>query len=269
MPSKSRAKRRTASASLMLIALAACAASAAERQPAADESHRPGAAVTRQSAAVAKFCFGTPTSVSRAGFTKITVQDAFTAEKGYGFESTPGLRAFDRGGAKIESPKDSYTASVYGAYRTTSDITCALVEGRRDNAFLVALPDGEYTVWVIAGDAEWAPPLFEVWANGQKKLDVRIPRARFVFMEPFQARAAEGRLRIELKGQHGWILSGLVIGRDGPELAEVVAKLEQDVFFLTDQELPKWKEVKYVPVNPPLEFTPEERTRGYVAFPAD
>lgn len=65
--------------------------------------------------------------------------------------------------------------SVYGAYRTTSDLTGALIEGTNNNAFLIALPDGEYTVWLIASDAEWAPPLFEVWANGQKKLEVRIP----------------------------------------------------------------------------------------------
>ena len=57
----------------------------------------------------------------------------------------------------------------------------------------------------FACDAAWAPPLLEVWANGRKELDVRIPRARFVFMEPFQARASSGLLRIELKGRHGWI----------------------------------------------------------------
>jgi hypothetical protein len=218
---------------------------------------------------VRRFAFGMPTSVTRAGFTKITVKDVFTPEKGYGFQSIQELQAFDRGGSKIERPKDEYTASVYGAYRTTSDITCALVEGRSDNAFLVALPDGDYTVWVVASDAEWAPPLFEVWAAGQKKLDVRIPRARFVFMEPFQARASGGQLRIELKGPHGWILSGLVIGREGPELAEVVAKLDRDIFFLTDQESPNWKEAKYTAVNPPLELTPQEQQRGYVVFAAD
>ena len=145
----------------------------------------------------------------------------------------------------------------------------ALIEGQSENAFLVALPDGEYTVWLIACDAEWDPPLFEVWANNQKKLDVRIPRAAFVYMEPFQVRATGGRLQIELKGRHGWILNGLVIGKEGPELAEVVAKLTQDIFFLTDRELPKWKEVKDTPVNPPLELTPQEVERGYVVFPAD
>ena len=130
-----------------------------------------------------------------------------------------------------------------------------------DNALIVALPDGEYTVWVIASDAHWAPPLFEVWTGGEKKLDVRIPRARFVFMEPLKARASSGQLRIELKGPHGWILSGLVIGKEGRELAEVVARLERDIFFLTDEELPKWQEAKPTAVNPPRKRSPEEQER--------
>ena len=178
-----------------------------------------------------KFSFGTPDSVTRAGFTKVTVSDEFPGKKRHGFQSAQGLLAFDRGGSGVELPRDSGTVAVPSAFRTTSDITCALIEGQSANAFLVALPDGEYTVWLIACDAEWAPPLFEVWANNQKKLDVRIPRAAFVYMEPFRVQATGGRLKIELKGRYGWILNGLVIGKEGPELAQEVAKLTQDIFF--------------------------------------
>ena len=95
---------------------------------------------------VAKSQFGTATSAKRAGFTKVTTKEVFTPEKGYGFQSAEGLMVFDRGGSEIVLPKDEYTASVYGAFRTTSEITCALVEGTSDNAFVVAMPDGEYTV---------------------------------------------------------------------------------------------------------------------------
>ena len=45
------------------------------------------------------------------GFTKVTVADKFTPEKGYGFESTEGLEAADRGGSKVQAPKDAYSAS--------------------------------------------------------------------------------------------------------------------------------------------------------------
>jgi hypothetical protein len=216
-----------------------------------------------------RFAFGTPESVLRSGFTKVTVKDAFTAEKGYGFESTQRLEAFDRGGSEIVLPKDQYTASVYGAYRTTSDLTCALIEGTTTNVFQVAMPEGEYTVWLIAGDAEWDPPLFEVWANGEKKLEVRIPRARFVFMEPFRARATAGLLRIEFKGPHGWILSGLVIGKEGPALARAVSEIDRDIFFLSAAELANWKELKHVPTNPPLEWTSAELQKGYLVYPVN
>ena len=218
---------------------------------------------------VLQYAFGTPASITRAGFRKVTVKDAFTPGKGYGFQSAQGLLAYDRGGAEIARPKDEYTASVYGAYRTTSDLTCAFVEGTNDNAFLITLPDGEYTVWLIASDVEWDPPLFEVWANGQRKLEVRVPRAKFVFMEPFQARATDGQLRIELKGRHGWILSGLVVGKDGVELANAVQKLERDIFFLTEPELPRWQERKPASANPPLAWTAAEQQQGYVVFPTD
>ncbi len=239
---------------IMCIGLATCAASAATQTLQGD---------------VLKFTFGTPTSVTRAGFVKVTTEDAFTAEKGYGFQSARGLVAYDRGGSGIVLPEDQYTASTYGAYRTTSDLTGALIEGESDNAFRAALPDGEYTVWLVAGDAEWDPPVFEVWANGEKKLDVCVPRARFVFLESFHARATDGHLRIEFKGPHGWVLNGLVIGKEGPELAEVVARLERDIFFLTEPELPNWHEVKSEPTNPPLDRNASEQEKGYVVFPVD
>lgn len=223
----------------------------------------------REAGEVARFQFGTADSVRHASFVKVTTEEAFTPEKGYGFESTQGLMAFDRGGSRIVSPKDEYTASVYGAYRTTSELTCALVEGTGDNAFIASMPDGEYTVWLIACDPECDPPLFEVWANDQKKLDVRIPRRAFVFMEPFQARSVEGRLKIELKGPRGWILNALVIGQEGTALAEVVNKVERHIFFLTEQELPNWHEVKSEPTNPPLDWSNSEQEKGYVVFPVD
>jgi hypothetical protein len=48
-----------------------------------------------------RFAFGTPDSVTRTGFAKVTVRDAYTLEKGYGFLSTQGLEAFDRGGSEV------------------------------------------------------------------------------------------------------------------------------------------------------------------------
>ncbi|MBI2298627.1 MAG: hypothetical protein HYU66_06690 [Armatimonadetes bacterium] len=218
---------------------------------------------------VARFDFGTPDSAIRPGFTRVTPADVFSAAKGYGFESGDGLTAYDRGGSQIALPADAHTASAYGASRSTTDLTCDLIEGERDNAFVVSLPDGDRTVWLIAGDPDWDPPLFEVWAGGRKQLDVRVPRARFVNVGSFRAQAVGGLLRIELKGSRGWLLNGLVIGQDGAELDDVVGKLRRDIFFLTDPELPNWREETPAPPARPLTWSAAEQQRGYVIFPVD
>lgn len=216
----------------------------------------------------ALFTFGTPDSVTRPGFTKVTTQDAYTPEKGFGFERVGDLLARDYGGSAVTRPADEYTASAYGSYRTTSDLTCAYVEGQSDNVFVAALPDGQYTVWLIASDPGEDPPLFEVWSGGQKKLDVRIPSRAYVYMEPFQARATGGLLRLEFRGPHGWLLNGLIIGKTGPDLDAAAAKADNDIFFLLDEEKPNWKPAP-TPTYPPLALTAREKQAGYVVFAAD
>ncbi len=54
---------------------------------------------------VAAFQFGAPTSAARTGFTKVTTEDVFAAEKGYGFQATQGLTVSDRGGSAIVLPE--------------------------------------------------------------------------------------------------------------------------------------------------------------------
>jgi len=219
------------------------------------------AAADRQAADLTRFSFGTPTSVTRRGFTKVTVEDAFRPEKGFGFQSTQGLLAYDRGGSEIVRPKDEYTARTYGAYRTTSDLTCAFIEGTTNNAFVMALPDDEYVVWLVASDAEWdrhssrCGQRAEETRRANSAVQVRLPgalpgpRNRWAFADRVQ-------------GPHGWLVNGLVIGKAGSEMDNTVAKLERDIFFLTEPELANWREVKSESANPPLEWTDTEQEKG-------
>ena len=91
-----------------LVALATCAAGMVH--PPAANAASDEAADDRRATEVAAFTFGPPTSVTRRGFAKVTVGDAFSAGKGFGFESATGLLAYDRGGSEIVPPKDEYTA---------------------------------------------------------------------------------------------------------------------------------------------------------------
>jgi len=218
------------------------------------------------------FDFGTPGSVTREGFVKVTTADVFAPGRAHGFESNRGLLEVDRTASywwQKQLPNDEYLSQTYGEYRSTSYSTCDFVEGTEDNAFLLSLPDGEYEVWAIVTDPAEAPPFFGIHANGELKQIVRLGRRGFVFMEPFRARAEGGVLRIELKGPHGWLLNALVVGTPGAALTTMLADMERDIFFDYPEHLADWKEVEQEPDDPPPDLTAEEQARGYVVFARD
>ena len=180
------------------------------------------------------FDFGTPDSPTREGFTKVTKADTYAPGRVCGFESADGLLDVDRSGSywpeKKRHATNAYLAQTYGEYRVTSYTTCDFVEGTQDNAFLLSLPDGEYEVWAVVTDPAEAPPFFEIRANGQTKHNVRLARRGFIFMQPFEARAEGGVLRLELKGPHGWLLSALVVGTPGEAVARTVSESTRSQF---------------------------------------
>jgi hypothetical protein len=219
------------------------------------------------------FDFGTPASKARPGFTKVTKASIFAPGKGHGFELVDGLLEKDHSKAywweRKVHPTNPRLAKA-GPARMTSYSTCDFVEGTADNAFLLAVPDGEYEVWAVASDPAEVPPFFEIHANGELKHRVRLGRQAFVFMEPFRARAKAGTLRIDLRSQHGWLLSALVVGTPGDEvLGKTIADMERDIFFEYPEHLKNWKQVKQTSLHPPPTLTAEEQARGYAVFARD
>ncbi|MBT4814420.1 MAG: hypothetical protein HON70_01910, partial [Lentisphaerae bacterium] len=225
------------------------------------------------SAAEWAFDFGTPGSRTRDGFTKVTKAQLYSRERGHGFESSEGLTGVDRSGnypwKKGLHSSDARRRRVYGAYRVSSYSTCDFVEGRRDNAFLLNVPDGEYEVWAVVADPAHAPPFFELRANRETKHSVRMGRHGFVFVEPFRVRAEDGVLRVDLTGPHGWLLNALVVGTPGPGLQAITGDLERDIFFSYPEHLKDWVKLKQESIHPPPELTPAEEARGYVTFARD
>ncbi len=84
-----------------LMVVIVCIAASRQASSAADKAPLSVGAPNGPTATVRAFQFGTPNSSTRAGFTKVTAKDAFTPEKGYGFQFTQGLLAYDRGGSEI------------------------------------------------------------------------------------------------------------------------------------------------------------------------
>jgi PKD repeat protein len=103
----------------------------------------PGPAVLTQ----AHFDFGPTSSPVPAGYVAVGAQSGFSPRMGYGWVSTAGLDARDRG--------------------TGVPLTSDFVFGT-DATFQVSLANGTYTVTPTLGDADYAMSSVSIWANGQQ-----------------------------------------------------------------------------------------------------
>jgi hypothetical protein len=204
---------------------------------------------------VQRFDFGTAGSKVGDGFTKVTHQSEFTTERGYGFRSTAGLAGRDRGGWQFgPSGRDS---SV-----TTHDF----VEGVAAATLRVRVGPGKHIVWVAVSDRLEAPPWFDIYCNGTKVQEVRVPRREFVWFEPFEAEARDGLLDITFQGEHGFLINAIVIGADPATLQPIIDAIERDIFFLPPEQQQHWKLIERPAAGPPYDPLPVERETGYVVF---
>ena len=95
------------------------------------------------------FDMGTSDSPLRAGFTRITAKSAYSPDAGYGWRDREGLkehhRSYSREWTYSESSGRKYPPEIY-----TNEITCDTVWSKEANAFLIDVPPGQYTVYLLA-----------------------------------------------------------------------------------------------------------------------
>ncbi len=215
---------------------------------------------------VVSYDFGTEKSSVQNGFSRITAQTLYETGKSAGFRHNNQLKSLYRGGEKRTPGEFAWKNA--GSYRRTTDVTCDFVEGSENNTFSTDIENGVYTVLVVASDRDWAPPFFEVWANGVKKLDVKLPRRRFVFFETFQVDVKKNRLDIVFKGKHGWLVNAIVIGK-GKEMERAVADLEKNIFMFPDEDAQLWHKTEKTVNKDIFKFTNKEKETGYVIYNKD
>jgi Glycoside hydrolase 123 N-terminal domain/Beta-agarase/YXIM esterase-like, galactose-binding domain-like len=211
-----------------------------------------------------KFDFGTDSSSLENGFVRVSSKTKYKKGSNPGFTNTEGLKEIYRGGEKRESGEGAWKNA--GSFRRTTKISCDFVEGPHNNIFSIDLPNGEYTVLVIASDRLWAPPFFEVWTNGKKQLNVKLPRRRFVYFNTFKARAKKGRLDIVLKGKSGWLLNGLIIGNDEKEIESEIVKIEKNIFMFPQEDAHLWQEIKKIANKNQFKATVKEKKATFVIY---
>jgi MYXO-CTERM domain-containing protein len=152
---------------------------------------------------VAAYDLNSSSNLTQAGFTGVPVGHAYSAGSGYGWTSTAGLDARDRGGAGGHVPADLLRDFHFAP---------------TDQTFLVDLANGDYAVTVYIYDLTHTHDLIDVSAEGVLKLSAVTTTPAAPVIETFDTPVADGQLNLLIHNGGGsdpnWVLCGLEINRE-------------------------------------------------------
>lgn len=216
------------------------------------------------------FDLGTAKSELRPGFTRVTAKSAYDQKLGYGWKQTAGLReiyqSYQGEWQYSESRGHAMPPAIYA-----NEITCDGLMSDQATAFLLDVPAGRYTVYLLCGrsaggrnDYYW----FDVKA-GTAQATVKIPGPYIFERRTLQTEATSGQLAIEFLPQTDWLLAGLLVYSSDEEAAvrrDVLDALEREIYFLPPDVAAKWRETKHVDEHPAPAWSEADRRRGYAIF---
>ncbi|WP_179158751.1 SGNH/GDSL hydrolase family protein [Bacillus sp. EB106-08-02-XG196] len=125
-----------------------------------------------------KFDFGTPTSSVMDGYTKVSSDTAYSAETGYGFADISKVTSTDR--ATSDPLKSDFISTT-------------------ETSFKVDLPNGDYSVTVLAGDEAEATEVGIKAENIQKVQNASILKGNYIERE-FEISLIDEQLNFEFTG---------------------------------------------------------------------
>lgn len=125
-----------------------------------------------------KFDFGTPSSSVQEGYIKVSSDTAYSAEAGYGFADISKVTSTDR---------------------TTSDPLKSDFVSTTGTSFNVDLPNGDYSITVIAGDEADSTDVGVKAENIQKVQNAAVAKGNYI-ERTFEISLVDGQLNFEFSG---------------------------------------------------------------------
>ena len=213
---------------------------------------------------------GTSKSDVWAGFTKVTPTNAFNAKAGFGWQNKNTLTASAR--AYREMIGDKYSGREVQPPIWTSPITEAAVLGTTSNAFLIAAPPGDYTLYVVCGtsDSKYRAQFFDftVQVNGQTQR-VQIEGSYQFRTLRFRATVGQKPLAIQLAPRSKWVVNAVMAWTDADAAhveKEIIAPFEEWTFRMPPERWAKWKQDPEPPTGPMPKLDAADEQRGFAVW---
>ncbi len=190
-------------------------------------------AAPKAEATILRFDMGTEQSELRSGFSRVTPATLYRKDLGYGWRSPEGLKAHYQHYADWQYSESRGVKQPPPIY--TNEITCDSIHSQRENAFLVDLPPGQYTVYVLWAQRRPRAGLLRVRRLGgvgsphredPRSLDLRAAAAHRLG----EKRPAGDRVCPQNRMGRGGDSDRT--GRRPRALAEILRPLEQEIYFL-------------------------------------
>jgi len=232
---------------------------------------------TVASAEVRFFDMGTAESKLQEGATRVTASDVYSEAKGFGWQSAEGLSEQVRVAEQMGDRRGSPAPPNLWTNAVTEDC----VMGAGQNAFVVDLPNGEYRVYLLCGTSDAARyyvSQFGVSAAGvpseelpavQQGAAVQLDGGEQFRPVRLYATVDRGKLWVHLIPANRWLVNCILIASEDEWArveSEVIAPLEEWVFFLPPAEQENWKLDPPPAPEPMPELSAADQARGWVAF---
>jgi len=229
-------------------------------------------AISSQLAFCAVFTYdmGTEKSGLMEGAQLVKAGDAYTAEKGFGWDTPDGLKAYARAyNEKIEN-KSAGRSDPPPIYTNALTEDCIL--GKAPAVFRAAVPAGEYEVYVLCGNSYNLRDQyfdFEV-AVGEKSERIRYEGGYRFFSRRFAAKTAGEPIDVRFSTQSAWTVNAVMVwdADDDEGVEAMIGGLETQMHGLPAEEMEKWKQDPMPETYdlPQEDISRQDVFRGYLLF---
>ncbi|NLF70654.1 MAG: DUF4091 domain-containing protein [Candidatus Anammoximicrobium sp.] len=213
------------------------------------------------------FDLGSGQSAVWEGCTRVTRDQVFSPQAGFGWQSKDGLTACVR----------AHTAMVENRSRGrdepppiwTNPITEDAILGDCENAFLFQAPPGDYEVYVLCGASEaLSAQYFDFTVQvGDDRQRVQFEGGYRFRAVRFRARAGAEPLAVQFTPRSKWAVCALLIWQaaDAARVQQqLIAPLEEWTFRMPPAEWAQWQEDPEPDSGPAPALSDADRQRGFV-----
>lgn len=214
------------------------------------------------------FDMGNEQSTVWKGFKRVTPENIFNSESGFGWESDQGLASQSSGITKPAFSQSRGTTDQPSVW--TNEITEDAVTGTRENSFIFQAPAGDYEIYIVCGISEVVRNQFYDFtvSVGKEKKRVQFEGGQQYNSLRFHVKKGKDPLAIQFSPLSKWVVNAVMAWNPADDALvqkEIITPFEDWTYKMPPEE---WAKFKLDPFTPDPEPTAgaTDLKRGFIVY---